>query len=142
MHKMFLGRGDDFSAIEHIPIELSKVHPKYNPATFEYDFWLIKLQWPTQLYADQVIGLDSDTDDVDLMGNEDLVTMGFGMAATGESYSPNVLQETTLKHIPSSDCIAPKTKYPSAKLFDSMLCLQSDGLMNACRVSSTILVVI
>lgn len=134
MHKKLLDKDDDFTMIEHIPIEISEIHPKYNPDTFEYDFWLIKLQWPSQLYADQVVDLDSFTDDFDLTTNEELVTIGFGQAATGERSPPNVLQETTLKYISNSDCIAPKTKYPSTKIFDSMLCLQSDGAMNACRV--------
>lgn len=136
---MFLGGEGDFSAVEHIPIEISEIHPKYNPNSFAYDFWLIKLQWPSQLYADQAIGLDSSTDDFDLMANEELITMGFGQAATGELYPPNVLQETTLRYISNADCIAPKTKYPSTMIFDSVLCLKSDGVMNACRVNMMII---
>lgn len=138
MHKKVLAEGEgdsagEFTQLEHIPIEVSEIHPQYNPKTNEYDFWFIKLQWPSQLYADQVIGLDSPTDDFELTSNDELVTMGFGKAVN-ENMPPNILKEVKLKYISNADCIAPKTNYPSTVIFDSMLCLKSDGLENKCRV--------
>jgi hypothetical protein len=145
MHKIVLDASagdsaDEFYQLEHIPIERSKVHPKYNPLTGEYDFWLIKLKWPSQLYADQVIDLDTPMDDFELTKDDMLVSMGFGLSMQSpQKISPTVLQEVTLKYITNGDCIAPKTKYPASRITNSMLCAGSNVGKGACRVIISII---
>ena len=142
MHKIVLDASagdsaDEFYQLEHIPIERSKVHPKYNPLTHEYDFWLIKLKWPSQLYADQVIDLDTPMDDFELTKDDMLVSIGVDQLALQGDY-PIVLHEATSKYIPNGDCIAPKTKYPTSMITTSMLCTGYVG-KGVCRVIISII---
>ena len=44
MHKITQDLRVEFYKIEHIPIALSAVHPNYNAATQDNDFWMIRLQ--------------------------------------------------------------------------------------------------
>jgi hypothetical protein len=94
---------------------------------------MIKLKWPSQLYADQVIGLDTPTDELELKTDNKLVTMGIDQLALHGDY-PIKLHEVTSKYISNADCIAPKTKYTSPEITNSMLCKKSYEGRNACRV--------
>jgi len=56
MPKINLGTGEaaEFYNIEHIPIAESVVHPNYNAANLDNDFWMIRLQWASKLYSGNV----------------------------------------------------------------------------------------
>lgn len=132
MHKLRLDDNDpddltEFEELEHIPIDIeaSKIHPRYNPETREYDFWMIKLKWETQYFADHVIHLMED------YNGHDLVTMGFG---TVDTYGPasNVLQHVPVKNVANDEC-ATKYQEDSKKIYDSMLCAGDIG-KDACKV--------
>lgn len=136
MHKKVLNKaaGDDaneFSQLEMIPIEYSEIHPKYNPETLEYDFWIIKLQWPSQLYADKVVTIDSPTDSFVLNSGKNLSLMGFGRLKAGGS-SPNALHEVALEYMTNSDCIA---RGVLSLVTDAMLCAGTTVGKGACHVS-------
>ena len=128
MHSKRVGSGADFLNIEHIPIELSEVHPQYNPRTLENDVWMIKLQWPSQLYANQVVSLETPNDNVLLTPGDDLQAMGLGDLASGGN-TPNVLQEVTLDFISKDDC---DVIYPG-QILPGMFCADSTG-KDTCQV--------
>jgi len=128
MHKLNLDGDDDFDSIEHIRIEHSEIHPKYDLETKKYDFWVIKLKWATKLYAEKVIALHQNDADVDfvLPSGTPLVTMGFG-TMNEDGALPNVLQKVTLKYISNSECTKPPYKYLNNEIYDSMMCAAADG---------------
>ena len=136
MHKKVLNKAagddaDEFSQLELIPIEHSEIHPKYNPVTLDYDFWIIKLQWPSQLYADKAVTIDSPTDSFILSSGNNLSLIGFGRLKAGGS-SPNMLHEVTLDYMTNSDCIARGAISPP--LTDAMLCAGTTVGKGACHV--------
>jgi hypothetical protein len=134
MHKILLGAGEaqEFGFIEHIPFETYEVHPEYNLVTFEHDVWMIKLKWPSQLYADQVVVLDTPTDGVTLTPGDNVQAMGFGALSSGGT-SPNVLQTVTMQHISTADCTAPGNYDPS-EITPDMFCLSVEGGVDTCQV--------
>ena len=96
MHKINLGTGEaaEFYNIEHIPIAESVVHPNYDAATLDNDFWMIRLQWASKLYSGNVAQLDTPTDSLVLASTSgaDLVVVGFGTLTSG-GVTPNMMQE-------------------------------------------------
>jgi hypothetical protein len=100
----------------------------YNRETRKYDFWVIKLKWATERYAEKVIALHTNDADVDFVLTTDtpLVTMGFG-TLNEEGLLPNVLQKVTLKYISNSECTKPPYKYLNNEIYDSMMCAAADG---------------
>lgn len=124
---------EEFSQLEHIPIERSKIHPKYNPDTDEYDFWMIKLKWASQLYANEIVSLDTPTDGFESNSGDDLVTMGFGRLSSIRPY-PNVLHEVTLSYITNVDCTS-VYGYAPGRITDSMLCAGTRDGEGDCYVS-------
>lgn len=140
MHKKALQKSagddaDEFSQVEMIPIEYSEIHPKYNPETLEYDFWIIKLLWPSQLYANEVVTIDSPTDSFVLTSGTKFTLMGFGNMKTGGS-SPNVLHEVALEYMTNADCIARGVH--SLRVTDAMLCAGITVGKGACHVSISV----
>lgn len=119
MHKIKLsaGEADEFYNLEHIPIAQDAIHPSYNGNTNSNDFWAIKLQWASKLYADQVVALDSPTDGLELKSGDELVTFGFGTLTSG-GITPNILQEVTIDYIPNANC----GSYPSSQIDASVSC--------------------
>lgn len=124
---------EEFFQLEHIPIERSKIHPRYNPETKEYDFWIIKLKWASQLYANEIVALDTPTDGFEPNSGDDLVTMGFGMLSTNQP-GPNVLHEVTLRYITNVDCTS-VYGYTPGSITDSMLCAGTIDGKGDCYVS-------
>jgi secreted trypsin-like serine protease len=55
MHKITQDLGVEFYKIEHIPITLSAVHPNYDMVTLDNDFWMIRLQWASKFYSENVV---------------------------------------------------------------------------------------
>lgn len=107
LHKLKLdpGEADEFYHLEHIPIEKYEVHPRWDSARpLAYDFVVLKLKWASQLYADQIVGLDSPNDGFALNVGDQVVTMGFGQYKTELPYFPNALQEVTLHYVLNEQC--------------------------------------
>jgi hypothetical protein len=125
MHKIRLDADDDFSKIEHIPIEKSEVHPLYNSETRKFDFWMIKLMWATQKYKNSVLDRLHRNTAGDFVLNADsdieLTTIGFGTTEQG-GVPPDVLQKVTLKYITNDACTHAPYKYATDEILDSMLC--------------------
>mgnify|MGYP001117942485 CR=1 FL=1 len=100
MHKLKLdpGEADEFYQLEHIPIETQEHDPLYDDKrTLAHDFVVFKLKWASQLYADQIVGLDSPDDGFELSVGDELVVMGFGL-------DYNVLQEATVQYALIEQC--------------------------------------
>ena len=133
MHKIKLsaGEADEFYNLEHIPIALDAIHPQYNGNTNANDFWAIKLQWASKLYANQVVVLDAPTDGVDLKSGDDLVTFGFGTLTSGGT-TPNIMQEVTIDYITNADCVN-SYGYASNEIDASMICAGRAG-KDSCQV--------
>ena len=110
MHKINLdleGEGEgakEFDYIETIPIAGYVIHPYYNENTFENDFALMQLQSASKLYADQVVELDTPSDDLELVPGDELVVFGFGVQSSVDMAEPNVMQEVTLEYISNEEC--------------------------------------
>jgi hypothetical protein len=134
MHKKRVDSSVDFLNIEHIPIERSEVHPLYNPVTHENDLWMIKLQWPTHLYANQVVDLDTPTDGYTLAPGNLLTAMGFGMWQNSNNGYPNVLQEITLQHISKDDCVN-NHGFLASEITSDMFCAGHVDGQGTCFVS-------
>ena len=132
MHRKRVDAATEFIGVEHIPIETHEVHPLYNPVTHEHDLWMIKLQWPSQFYANQVVVLDTPTDGVTLTPGSNVQIMGFGTLTSGGS-TPNVLQTVTLQHISTADCTAPGN-YPPSEITHDMFCTSVEGGVDTCQV--------
>ena len=139
MHKINLdleGEGE-FDYIETIPIAGYVIHPYFNENTFENDFALMQLQSASKLYADQVVALDTPSDDLEIIPGDDLVIFGFGTLAFLGS-TPNVMQEATVNYVDNDECAA---AYDG--LFDitsSMLCAGRAGI-DTCQVNYFIVVI-
>ncbi len=73
----------EFIGVKHIPIKTHEVHPQYNPVTKEHDLWMIKLKWPSQFYANQVVVLYTLTDGVALTPGDNVQVMGLGTLSSG-----------------------------------------------------------
>lgn len=134
MHKIRLGtdvrEADEFLVIESIPIAEKRIHPQYNDNTLENDYWMIRLEWASQLYAPVELDTPSVSDGLDLEdGNShELVVMGFGTLTSGGS-TPNVMQEVTVDYKPNDAC----GSYPSGEITDVMLCAGRVG-KDSCQV--------
>ena len=133
MHKIKLSAGDadEFFNLEHIPIALEEIHPSYDPNTMVNDYWMIKLQWASKLYANQIVALDTPTDGFELKSGDDLVTFGFG-TLTSQGATPNLLQEVTVDYIPNDVCVN-NYGYASNEIFDTMICAGRAG-KDSCQV--------
>lgn len=129
MHKLRLGdtEASEFNQLVHIPIDIeaSEIHPRYDPETEAYDFWMIKLQWNSDSLRYPPVQMESPSNPPISTGHL-LTTMGFGTTANG--LSSNVLQEVAVKYVTNADCA---TKYATAptprRIFDSMLCAGETG---------------
>ena len=145
MHKIYLDADDgdtddEFLQLEHIPIERSEIHPQHDPITVNNDYWVIKLKWASQLYANDVVVLDTPDDDFVLKSGDELVTMGFG-ATEDSKYGPNVLLETTVNYVTNSDCVQPNAGHSPGDVTDMMICAAAPD-KGSCEVSSDDLVCI
>jgi len=126
MHKINLGGNgaEEFENVEVIPIAAYVKHPDYNDWTTDNDFVLIRLQRPSQLYANEVVDLFTPQDEQGLTAGDDLVVFGFGTLASGGA-SPNVMQEVTLDYVSNEECA---TAYDGIfTITSSMLCAARDG---------------
>lgn len=134
MHKITQDWGVEFYKIEHIPIAQSVVHPNYNAATMENDFWMIRLQWASKLYSGNVVPLDTPTDTLVLSSTSgaDLVTLGFGTLASGGA-TPNVMQEVVVDYISNAACVSLPYRYSSSQIKSSMMCAGRSG-KDSCQV--------
>jgi hypothetical protein len=138
MHKINLnldGVGpEEFDYVEIIPIAGYVIHPDYDYWTNDNDFALIQLESASK-YADQVVELDSPSDDLELVPGDDLVVFGFGVTSYVSYTSPNVMQEVTMDYISNEEC---ESAFELA--FDipsSMLCGQRNEV-GACYVRTTV----
>jgi len=134
MHKITKDSGGEFYKIEHIPVAQSVVHPNYNAATMENDFWMIRLQWASKLYSGNVVPLDTPTDTLVLSSTSgaDLVTLGFGTLASGGA-TPNVMQEVVVDYISNAACVSLPYRYSSSQIKSSMMCAGRSG-KDSCQV--------
>lgn len=132
MHKRTLGTDevDEFLNLEHIPIAESYIHPNYISNTFDNDYWMIRLEWPSQKYADQVVSMDTPTDGLDLDDGQDheLTVFGFGTLSSGGS-APNVMREVDVDYKSNSNCGI----YPINQLTSNMICAGRLG-KDSCQV--------
>ena len=138
LHKLILDAGDgdfdtEFLNLEHIPIETSEVHPNYNPTTHENDFWMIKLKWASQLYANELVVLDTPTDGFEPTSGDNLIAMGFGDIQTGGP-SSNVLKENNLDYITNAECTSAPNSWLPGDITDSMLCAGTVPGQSTCQV--------
>ena len=151
MHKIILGGDDNFTYVEHIPIKRSVIHEDYYHDSKTYDFWVIQLEWASQLYGNQYINLDEvgNDDEYDPAAGHDLVTIGFGRKKDENQQTddddddfvpyiyPNVLQETTVKYITNNDCTnGDPYSYAQAAIYKSMLCAGGKDGEDACEASA------
>ena len=136
MHKINLGTGEaaEFYNIEHIPIAESVVHPNYNAATLDNDFWMIRLQWASKLYSGNVAQLDTPTDSLVLASTSgaDLVVVGFGTLTSG-GVTPNVMQEVVVDYISNTACVSQPYAYSSSDITSAMMCAGRSG-KDSCQV--------
>ena len=136
MHKINLGTGEaaEFYNIEHIPIAESVVHPNYNAATFDNDFWMIRLQWASKLYSGNVAQLDTPTDSLVLASTSgaDLVVVGFGTLTSG-GVTPNVMQEVVVDYISNTACVFQPYAHSSSDITSAMMCAGRSG-KDSCQV--------
>ncbi len=128
MHKITQDSGVEFFKIEHIPIAQTTVHPNYNAATTDNDFWMIRLQWASKLYSGNVVPLDTPTDTLVLSSTSgaDLVTFGFGTLASGGA-TPNVMQEVVVDYISNAACVTQPYGYSSSDITPNMMCAGRSG---------------
>ena len=120
----------EFEDVEHIPIKQRVIHPCNDPATFDYDFMIVELQWSTQKFQDHVMVVDGEDGGVDL-SNEPLTGMGFGSLFFYPARPPEpiTLQNVTMEYDPSCE------GHDSADITESMLCA-GDGGARACQVGT------
>ena len=125
MHKINLpsGQSSEFYNIEHIPIAESITHPNYVNESMDNDYWLIRLEYPSTLYADQIVELDTPSDALDLDdgGGHDLTVMGFGLTSSGGD-APNIMQEVTVDYIPNNQCSKNPYNYMRRDITSNMMC--------------------
>jgi trypsin len=137
MYKIKLGAGEaaEFDSIEHIPIAESVIHPNYNAATFNNDYWMIRLQWASTLYSGDAIALDTLTDTLSLgsTSGRQLVVMGFGTLASGGS-TPNAMQKVVVNYVSNVNCVSPNAGYAPSQITSAMLCAALPG-KDSCQVS-------
>ena len=128
MHKITQDSGLEFYKIEHIPIAQSSVHPNYNAATTDNDFWMIRLQWASKLYSGNVVPLDTPTDTLVLSSTSgaDLLTFGFGTLASGGA-TPNVMQEVVVDYLSNAACVTQPYGYSSSDITPNMMCAGRSG---------------
>ena len=122
LHKIKLDQGeaDEFYHLGHIPIEKYKVHPRWDSTRpLAYDFVVLKLKWASQLYADQIVGLDSSNDGFELSVGDQLVTMGFGYYQVVYPPEPNVLREVDVEYVLNDQC---KTVFTESYDPDEIIC--------------------
>lgn len=106
-------------------------HPLWNEdRRFANDFLILKLKWASQLYADQIVALDTPDDGFELSVGDQLVTMGLGQYSMDEPYYPNVLQETSLQYVSNDNC---RTADIGSYSPDEIICARGDG--EICYVS-------
>ena len=86
----------EFSITEHIPIATSIKHSSYSgeDGNFDYDFWMIKLQWASSLYPTVDVNITSQ---LNLNNDDQLYAMGFGRLAEN-GHSSNVMQKVMIKY--------------------------------------------
>jgi hypothetical protein len=101
MHKFVLVANEtkEFDQVEIVPITTYVIHPDYNNFTIDNNFALIQLQWASKLYANEVVVLDSPSDDLELTLDDNLVVFGFGMLSSVNETFPNVMQKVTMDYI-------------------------------------------
>ena len=137
MHKINLpsGQSSEFYNIEHIPIAESITHPNYVNESMDNDYWLIRLEYPSTLYADQIVELDAPSDALDLDdgGEHDLTVMGFGLTSSGGD-APNIMQEVTVDYIPNDMCTKNPYNYMRRDITSNMMCAGRIG-QDSCQVS-------
>lgn len=136
MHKLRLGdtEASEFNELVHIPIDIeaSTIHPRYDPETESYDFWMIKLKWNADSSRYPPVQMESPSNPPISTGHL-LTTMGFGTTANG--LSSNVLQEVAVKYVTNADCAAKYATAPTPRrIFDSMLCAGETG-GDSCKVN-------
>ena len=131
------GESGAFAFIEHIPFETYEIHPQYNPDTNENDLWMIKLQWPSELYANSVVNLDTPTDSVILTPGDNLRVMGFGRLWP-QGQLPNTLQKVTLEHISKDHCVNDHG-YNAADITHDMFCAGNVNGEGTCKVRIRVL---
>ena len=127
------GEAAEFYNIEHIPIAETIMHPNYNAATTNNDYWMIRLQWASTLYSGNAIALDTLSDDLVLTSGRELVVMGFG-TLTYQGSSPNVMQKVGVNYLSNEECVSPNTGYDPSNITSVMLCAALPG-KDSCQVS-------
>ncbi len=133
IYKIILEQNEtaEFYSTEHIPIAESIKHPYYNNKTYDYDFWLIKLQWASSLYLDNTVVVDDDPSP--LNPDDPLYVMGFGKLIEGEGgNSSNVMQKVYVDYMTNQCCQEKHSK----TITDQMMCASKDG-KDACQVSNS-----
>ena len=155
MHKIILGGDDNFTYVEHIPIKRSVIHEDYYHDSKTYDFWVIQLEWASQLYGNQYINLDEvgNDDEYDPAAGHDLVTIGFGRKKDENQQTddddddfvpyiyPNVLQETTVQYITNNDCTNGEDYYyDHSEIYKSMLCAGGVNGEDTCEASLVLVI--
>jgi hypothetical protein len=126
---------EEFANIETIPIAGYVIHPDYNDWTLENDFALIQLQSASELYANEVVELDSPSEDPELASGDDLVVFGFGVLSSVSMTDPNVMQEVTLEYISNEECDS--VFNVTGFVPSSMMCGQRNGV-GSCFVRNTV----
>ena len=82
----------------------------------DYDFWVIELEWDSQLYQDHIVELDTPNDDLILA---EVTVIGMGTLSSGGS-TPSAIQEVTVDYITNADCCGIYS-YSCAEITDRML---------------------
>ena len=83
-------------------IRSKTVHEKYNPATFQNDIALIRLEKPA-IYKQHIVPVCLPPPNVKYVG-ERATVVGWGRTAHGQSSTPSKLQEVEVKVISSGTC--------------------------------------
>ncbi len=121
LHMRNVDGAEEFENIEIIDFADDIMHPQYSSSTLDNDFWVIQLAHDSQLYQDQIVQLDSPSDDFNLVAGQDVTVIGMGTTSSGGS-SPNRLQEVTVDYITNADCCRGDYDYPCSDLTSNMMC--------------------
>ncbi|KAL3811857.1 hypothetical protein ACHAXA_009218 [Cyclostephanos tholiformis] len=129
MHTLALNESEvsEFNNVEFIPIAEYAIHPRYDDSTVDYDFAMIRLQSVPKLYGNEVVELDSPSDDLELALGSELVVFGFGTTQGDQWSAPKVMQEVTLDYMSNIECTELYEDLYPGGITSSMLCAARAG---------------
>lgn len=119
----FQGEADN-SALRVATFRITRtvIHPNYSTSPLKNDLAIFKLNGNAPRTS--VVRLDDKSDNVQLQTNQDLTSLGFGIAVTGPALP---LQQVTLRYLSNAECAS----LVGTSSFDpkSMFCASNSGMV-------------